>query len=594
MTTAMLPSIELRDYQIEATDALFDWIRTKQGWPLIVMPTGIGKSVVIANNVRQFADSARTNGIQDFNQLVLTMQSELIVQNAAKLRLLNDPRDVGIYNAKLKQRDLQRPITVGSIQSLVNRAYDKPFHAIHLDECHQLADKQTGQYRTFLAAQRLQNPDLLVVGYSATPYKLSSGRLDQGKDALFAGTAYEYDVMRGINDGWLTRPVTPKIDGRVDLSGVHTRGGEYIATELAAAVDVDAITERAVDEMVTRGADRSHWVCFACNVEHAKHVAEKLTERGIVAAVVYGELATDERKYRLDAFERGEIRCLVSVDVLSTGWDSPRVSLISLLRPTKSASKYVQYIGRGMRIFPGKTDCLILDHCNLVEYFGPIDAIRVRDKAQGEATGEAIVKVCSACEEYRPAGERICKACGHPFPEPAKELYAAPSTKAVTSDAIEPEWHDVTDVLYARNAGKNGKRDTLRVIHECGFRKSYSQFVCIEHDGFARRAAEKFWNARSPERCPATIEEALALAEDLRKPTRIATRPQKDNPKYSEICAVEFAEDPTGALPRACWSCLHFSTTEFCAPNNATVPSDAVERKTGCHQWQDADAALPF
>lgn len=588
--TALMEAPTLRFYQREAVDAFFDHVRNHDGDALIVLPTGSGKSLTMATIIAE----ARAN-YPALRVAILAAQAELVQQNVKAAALLNDRRDIGVYSAGLNQKDANRPITVASIQSISRVAYGtEPFDLLLCDECHQISDGDAGMYRKFFAAQKQQNPNVKIVGLTATPYKLSSGSLVGGANALFSRICYSADIVRLIEEGYLTKPVSPKTRYSLDTSGVRMAGGEFVAKALADAVDIEAVTEQAVDEVVRLCSDRKHWLIFGVSVEHCKHIAEALERRGISSAVVHGELPKDERAHRLHEFTTGAVRACISVTILTTGFDFIGLDCVVLMRPTQSAGLYAQMVGRGMRIAPGKTDCLIVDLGGNIERHGSIDAIVVRDKTK-RGDGEAPVKVCPGCELYMATGVRVCVGCGHEFPPPAIVINTTASTAAILSTDQPKEWVAITSVQYNRNEAKPPKTiPTLRVDYYAGYRKVASEWVCVEHEGFARSKAEQWWARRSADRfVPSTVDEALALADELAKPLEIAIGPDPANPKYTRIADYRFTEKPqSSGLPRACWSCGQWSTiSETCQKWSAPPPADV--QAIGCDDWTD-DETLPF
>jgi DNA repair protein RadD len=577
----------LRWYQDEAVAAFFDFVTTKDGAPLLVLPTGAGKSLTMASII----DQARANA--PLRVAIVATAAELVKQNVKAARLLADRADVGIYSAGLGEKDASRPITVANIQSLAKQSYAyEPWDLILIDEAHQIADTDTGLYRTFIDAQRKQNPALVLAGLTATPYKLSSGLLYGQPSSLFSAIAYEAPVLRLIEEGFLCRPTTPHARYRINTEGVALRGGEFVPKALAEAVDVEDVTEAACLETIRLCHDRKHWLIFAISIQHAKHIAETLERHGVSAAVVHSDLEKDERAHRLHAFEQGDVRALVNVSILTTGYDFPAIDAVVLMRPTKSAGLYSQMVGRGLRVHPSKTDCLIVDLAQLVTVFGPIDAIRVPEKNKGKGEGPPPAKLCPVCEIFVAAGVRLCIGCGHEFPPPAVVLETEVSKGAILSTDQPKEWIAITSVQYNRNEAKAPKTTpTLRVDYYAGYRKVASEWVCVEHDGFARSKAESWWSRRSPDRCPFTVDDALALTDDLLPPLEIAIGPDPKNPQYTRIADYRFAstEKKDGGLPRACWSCGQWANR--CLKWNATPPADV--QAIGCDDWTEEDT-LPF
>ena len=234
-----------------------------------------------------------------------------------------------------------------------------------------------------------------MIGFTATPYRLDSGMLHEGKGALFTDIAYEVSVRQLIDDGYLCPLVSKAAETKLDVSGVGSRGGEFIPGQLQAAVDLPEITEAAIDEVVRLGADRRSWLAFCAGVEHATHVAEAIRARGFTAATIFGDTPKPERDRIIAAFKRGEIRALASMGVLTTGFNAPGVDLIAMLRPTKSTGLYVQMAGRGTRLAPGKADCLVLDFAGNVARHGPIDAVKPKrpGSRRGRRAGQGLPRL---------------------------------------------------------------------------------------------------------------------------------------------------------------------------------------------------------
>mgnify|MGYP002621315359 FL=1 len=527
-------SLSLRPYQRAAVDALYDYFAGNTGNPLVVMPTGTGKSLCIAGFIREAIAA-----YADTRVLVLTHQRELISQNFQALLRAWPEAPAGIYSAGLSRRDIRAQILFAGIQSIHRHAEKvQRCDLVLIDEAHLLGRSDSSMYRAFLAGLNEINAGLLkVVGFTATPYRLDSGLLHEGKDRLFTDIAYEVPLLEMVQQGYLC-PVVPKqTTTQLDVAGVGTRGGEFIARELEAAVDRDEVTRAAVAEIVEHGAGRGSWLVFCSGVAHARHVRDAIRERGIAAETVTGDTPAAERDAILTAFKAGRLRCVTNANVLTTGFDAPGTDLIALLRPTKSVGLYVQMVGRGTRLAEGKDDCLVLDFAGNTARHGPIDTVDGRRKEKNDGTpGEAPIKVCPACQTINAASARRCIECDHEFPPPPVKLAPEAASNALLSIQQSPIWCDVTDVVYVRHE-KPGKPPSLRVTYECGLAR-HSEWVCLEHTGFPREKACAWWRRRAERiEVPRTVTEALAQVEDLRRPRAIQVRPAG---QYTEIVAARF------------------------------------------------------
>jgi DNA repair protein RadD len=525
-------TLSLRPYQSGAIDALYSYFAEHTGNPLVVMPTGTGKSVVIAGFIREAIENYR-----DTRVLVLTHVKELIQQNFLALMRAWPEAPAGIYSAGLSRRDIRAQILFAGIQSIHRYAYKvQRCDLVLIDEAHLLGRGDSGMYRSFLAQLNEINAGLLkVVGFTATPYRLDSGMLHEGKDRLFTDIAYEVPVLDMIQQGYLS-PVVPKqTDTQLDVAGVGSRGGEFIAKDLEAAVDRDEVTRAAVSEIVQHGEGRGSWLVFCAGVAHALHVRDAIREHGIACETVTGDTPNPERDRILAAFKAGRLRCVTNANVLTTGFDAPGVDLIALLRPTKSVGLYVQMVGRGTRLAEGKEDCLVLDFAGNTARHGPIDMVDGRKK-EPAGDGDAPIKVCPECQTINHVNARQCIECDHEFPPPVVNVSAQAASNTLLSTQIQASWCDVTGVTYRRHE-KSGKPASLRVTYDCGLAR-HSEWVCFEHTGFPREKAVGWWQRRAPQvPAPASVEQALQHLEALRAPTAIQVRPVG---QYTEIISMRF------------------------------------------------------
>ena len=268
------------------------------------------------------------------------------------------------------------------------------------------------------------------------------------------------------------------------------------------------------------GEDRRAWLAFCCSVDHAHAVRDELRAQGVAAATVTGMTPGPDRDRIVRAYKAGEIRALTSVGVLTTGFDAPHTDLIAMLRPTQSTGLYVQIAGRGMRIADGKENCLVLDFAGNVARHGPVDAIQIPgEKRKGPNEGEAPTKVCPSCQSVLLIAERQCPDCGHEFPEPEPQIEATATTEAIMVLTAPDEWQDVTDAGVARHR-KPGSPDSLRVEMIVNG-KMIREWVCLEHSGFAREKAARWWGAHARFPAPETVSEAIARADEIVWPSAV-------------------------------------------------------------------------
>jgi DNA repair protein RadD len=292
-------------------------------------------------------------------------------------------------------------------------------------------------------------------------------------------------------------------------------GDDYVVSELAKVTDREELVEATCDEIVSLARDRKRWLVFAVTIEHAGHIKDALIQRGIVAEMVSANTPKAERNQLIKDFRAGRIRCLVNVAVLTTGFDVPELDFIALLRATKSPVLYVQIAGRGMRLAPGKTDCLWADFTDTTAIMGPVDAVKGRLPTGGRK-GEAPTKLCPSCGSQNPTAVPECLDCGFLFPEPERIKHGVTASAAAVLSSQKEAMFDtvpVTEVKY-RLHEKPGSPPSLRVEYYDGMLRQASEWVCLSHPGYARRKAEMWWTARTRiDAIPGTAEEALEWLE---------------------------------------------------------------------------------
>ena len=455
-------SIVLRDYQQRAVDETWQWFRNnKEGNPLAVLPTGAGKSIICAKLALD-AISFRTE--RSVRVLVVTHSKELVEQNYQKFKIIAPTADVGIFSASLKRKDRHNQIIFASIQSIY-RANVGAFDIIICDECHRIPHGADGTYRHLFERMTELNPILRVIGMTATPFRLKGGRLDQGAGALFAEVATEVSIIELLDNGHLARMKSWKSAVSADLKGVKKVAGDYSVSAMADVMINSGVTERALADMRKKAAARQAILIFCCDIEHCEQTTAIIAEWGWSVAMITGKTKPDHREALIEQFRAGELRVLVNCQVLTTGFDAPICDCIVMLRGTQSTSLYIQMAGRGMRTYPTKADCLLLDYVGNIERHGCLDDPNLyaggMEKGGGEGEGDAPTKHCPECEFIMPLGSMTCPECGYVIPPPERRIEAAPSELSLLSN--EPELYRVSKVT-ASAYYKNGT-NSLRVTY---------------------------------------------------------------------------------------------------------------------------------
>lgn len=580
---------KLRDYQNEAVYSVFRYFeqhKAASGDPVIVLPTGTGKSLVIAEFFRLLM-----TWFPGQKAMLLTHVKELIAQNYDKMIKLWPEAPAGIYSAGLKKKSVHDQIIFAGIASVAKKPelFGK-IDIIMVDECHLISPSEATMYKKFFAFLRELNPYLKIIGLTATPYRLGFGPIirmendeDAGIDAMFDHIVFDGSSVEFFNwfihEGYLMPVVPKRTQFQLDTNGVKKRGGDFIASELQTAVNKAEANEAAIAEAMEVGVDRKSWLIFCAGVEHAKDVAALLTARGIPCEAVHSKLSDGERDRIIRDFKSGKLRAVTNNNVLTTGFDHPAIDMIIMLRPTQSTVLWVQMLGRGTRpdYAPGydisdreqrllaiemstKHDCLVLDFSGNSRRLGPINDPAVPRRPGEKGSGPGIYKECEVCgtDGQYPAW-RFCGGvdpaegkvphgfCGAPFKFKEKLKVASSSEKLIKETLPIIEDFTVENVIYQKNVnrGDHTKPPTLKVTYYCGH-KTFSEYVCLMHGDWAGRKAYTWWKNRTSLPLPANIDDALEIVSTLKVPTHIKVH---TNRKYPEIMKSCYDGSAFGTLP---------------------------------------------
>ena len=597
--------LQPREYQNFAVASIYEYFGKFSGDPVLAMPTGTGKSVVIAMFLKGVFESFKGQKV-----VVATHVKELIQQNYDKLMDLWPHAPAGINSAGLKQRDWHHPIIFAGVKSIARDVKSLGFVTLLLiDEAHLVSPDEETSYRQIIKALREINPNLKVIGFTATPWRLGHGRITE--DGIFTDVCFDMTTMDAfrwlVEEGYMAPLVPKQTKYKLDVTGVHMRGGEFAANELQLKVDKNEVTQAALMEAVQIGHDRHHWLCFASGVEHANHVADMLNDMGISAIAIHSKMGDKERDAAILDFKAGKYRCAVNNNILTTGFDFPAIDFIIVLRPTASTVLWVQLLGRGTRPLyaPGfdvttkegrkaaiaasqKQNCLVADFARNTARLGPIDD-PVIPKKKGKGGGSAPVKICPSCDCYNHTSARQCFYCGAEFPLIVKIGDSASELDLMRGAADMPvvEVVDVQWVEYVLHQ-RVGRPDAIRVNYYCGLQR-YNDFVCLEHDGFAARKAREWWRTRSHGTPPDTTAEALTRINDLPAPTQLRVWVNKK--PYPQVMAVCFDGTAFGTKQA---SAARPVTRVRDDSSDSPLVQQAEPRRTASKSYDDMDDDIPF
>ncbi len=333
--------MELREYQIEAVDIIETMVEGENR--LIALPTASGKTVIFSSV------AAKAKG----KVLIIVPSKELRIQAIDKLKKLDPDCDVGSVQANINEFD--HKICVATRQSLSHKKSTRLEKMLELGEFeYAIFDEvHMGLDQIKLILNKLNN-DIKICGFTATPYS------DKLKD-IFDKISYGKSILEMIKNGYLCEPRAFQIQTDQDISNVKTVAGEFNQKSLQDAIDTPYRNKQIVDAYLKYAKDRKHTVIFTAGIEHSNNIMDAFNERGINCKTVNSKTDKDDREELLDAFAKAKFPVITNCNILTVGWDLEKLDCIILASPTKSKTKYVQQIGRGLRIHPSKSDCLILD-----------------------------------------------------------------------------------------------------------------------------------------------------------------------------------------------------------------------------------------
>jgi len=458
-----------RYYQVEAIDAIFDYWAEDPGHPLVDMAGGTGKSGTMGMLIKRLVED-----YDGMRVLSCVHVEELVADNFKEFVGMLPFANAGIYAAALGRRDTRSQVIFAQLQSVWDKAAQiGHIDVMVIDEVHLVPNDGNTMYRRLIAALLAINPDMKLVGFTATPYRLDSGRLDEGDDRLFDKVVYTYSLAQGIEDGYLSRLTSKPSSFVYDMTGVHRQAGDFKKSDLAKATDKEELTRAAVEEITryAREENRKCAIIFCNGIDHATHVRDEIRASGFSCEVLSGKTPKGERRKIIANLKSGKLWGCTNDNVLSTGTNIPPVDLVADLAPSESTSRYVQRAVRGTRVVwpPGfdpdstdaegrkaaiargpKPNCRYMNFAGNIERHGPVDC--VRPKRPGKGQGDAPIKLCPRCEEICAAGARVCPNCGEefhlrrsrssrrnlptwPFSQPSRNPNPAPSP-AAPSDTI--------------------------------------------------------------------------------------------------------------------------------------------------------------
>lgn len=556
--------MQLREYQKRACVAIVRALHATSKNPCVVLPTGAGKTAVITTVAQYLIEKERGR------VLILSHRKELIEQTAATLESRFNT-SAAVFSAGLGEKETDGSIVIGGIQSvasdLARFTEAAPFTHLIIDEAHLIPnlDDESSQYQKLIKALRDNYPPLRVIGFTATPYRLDSGLLCSD-DSVLNYNCFEVKTADLIEQGFLSNLTTCAVD---------------IGLEQTESSDPEEVLKTAVDNIIKATADRNKIIIFCSSVKHAQLVENYLwAKTGSGVGLISGSSSVQDREYYIKRFKTDSVagplgydinplKYLVNVDVLTTGFDAPNIDCVVLLRRTQSRALYVQMIGRGLRKYPGKQDCLVLDFAGNIARHGAIDDYSCAPAAKVKVKkADDTFKKCKNCGSMCPRSADAC-SCGYSFDKIicpyckqasllslshcqycGKLLVSIPHAGAYDTTGalilgdtdllkgVRPVKDRVKDVRYEFTYSRKSGAPMLIEKITTELDEKISQFIMFESASlYPREKARKWWRARTNAPLPQSCLQAYyyAIAGRLGKPTAVSYKPRAAGDKYTRL-----------------------------------------------------------
>ena len=578
--------MDLRYYQQKAIKAVLDALKKNPSCnPCIEAPTGSGKTPIIATMCRVFSEAnART--------LCVAHRKELLEQTIDKLSVWAPNTKFSVVSAGLNSQDFSGQVVVAGIQSVYRRVNELleegKIDFLIVDEAHLIPtteENAEGMYQTLIQGLRKFNPKLRVIGLTATPYRLNSG-LVCGENKILTEIVYKISIPELIGNKFLTPLISKAPPNEIESFDFHVEHGEFKTNEVDEAFNVETVIHNAVSQVARLTKNRNSVLLFCCSKDHCRAVAKELERiTGNEVGVVLGDTPSTTRDTLLKRF-KGEsiqtslfgdtakkLKYLCNVDVLTTGFDAPNIDCVVLLRPTASPGLYYQMCGRGLRLFDGKPNCLVLDFGGNIERFGGIDEIEPPQSGSPKKKEKKTKKTCPICYEVIDVNARVCPSCGNKlkcddfecprckvmndlssnfctscgfqFRQLARHEEDYDSEHSILSMDRTPEKivieEEILNIQYFEHLSRKSGKKSLRVDYKTPT-LLLSEYVCFEHEGFAQQKAFKWWCFRTDIRpIPFSVRQAYEIIETvgIAEPKTVKYTPKKPGQFQPEIVELD-------------------------------------------------------
>jgi len=498
---------ELRPYQKEAVKAACDALREGEV-PYLSISTGGGKSLILAH----FTEMALKQGKR---VLTLVPSAELCSQNANEYyEYISEPQKLGVCSAQLNKFQTSRQACVATYTSFLRRrSKSGSWDLLLIDECHYVSPDPESSYQKIIRSLKRINPEMRIIGVSATPFRSESGALEfdsfKGK-ATFTKCAYTTSIPELINAGYLSHVVSISDDIQVDLTGVEMKGNDYDQEQ--ASVKFEAILPSAVIDIKAKieAYNLKTVLIFASSVKNAKQIISEWGEDNI--RLVYGDMTKQERESTIKWLKHGDgVRVCVNVNILLVGFNFQALDAIVFLRATKSLALYLQAVGRVLRAADGKHFGYVIDFSGNLERHGPIDNVNVPKpkKRKGDMPKKLCLAVLDKNIEFDGVKYKKGQSCNHANILSAKKCvkckaefvsineegdYKMRSQAEILQAKIDLDTYSyqVDKVYYEKAFSRKDQTEMIKIrFYDEDINHIHDSYLTLGHKGFARDNAIK-------------------------------------------------------------------------------------------------------
>lgn len=555
---------EARWYQDAIVDASMKFHGRGRGNGIFTSPTGSGKSAVYPMLAKRRHCDWRARS------LILTHRNELVSQDADAFKKVWPEASVGVYAAGLGRREIKDTM-IASIDTVYKRAKDLgSFDFIEVDEVHRVNPKEGTKYQRFFADSFDMNPNVRFGGGTATDFRQDQGMITGGENRIFDSVIYRVPFRRLLDEGYLCPLVVDAGSVTIDASGMKIQDGtgDFLQAAIEKASNTEEVNRAVISDMLMDIANGRHsLMAFASSRKHAAELHRMATAAGIRAAVVTGETPRAQRKMIYEALESMRLQLLISIDVLTTGFDCPVIDALYVVRPVGSPGLWCQMLGRGCRTHYLKINCLVRCYGDNVRRCGTIDMPKVIKKKPSKVNG-LLVKYCEACDGENKMSAKVCIECEAEFIIATNEdgdalvdendprgMLAKAGALQVMSDGGRLRWrYDIVNrafqkkmpkvakegeqqsppvllvIYYGTPAGMVGER--LKPVHK--------EIVCVQHqrNSLAWQHYERWWRAHCTDGSPPPGTVFDVISAELRgklRPIKQLVVEQVDGRKYDEV-----------------------------------------------------------